>query len=417
MNSLTVFTEFLLMDVPGSQELQVLQEVEFAFLVVTSFDCCVVICHPLHYRVMITLNLSSQATAGSWASGLLYSAVHTGCMFRLPFTKINVIQQYFCDVPQILRISSSDIQFSEFVIIARYTHGEKVDIYNATTLTQFILIRLSDLPKVHYSLFVAFASIFQVTLVGNGAILLAIKTEAKLHTPMYFFLANLSLLDIFCPSTTVPKMLPNLLTEDHSISFVGCALQLYFLVALAGTEVFLLAVMAYDQYVAICFALCYSVIITKAHCAQLVSETWAAGFLDSTIHTMSTFSLYFCKSNLVNQYYCDIPPVVALSCSSTYVTEMLVLVVGGISGFICFLITLISYVYIISTILKIQSEEGKCKTFSTCASHLLVVCLFYGTVIFTYIQPSSIRHSPARDRLISMLFGVITQCSTWSSTA
>ncbi|XP_012924943.1 olfactory receptor 5V1-like, partial [Heterocephalus glaber] len=275
-----------------------------------------------------------------------------------------------------------------------------MDIYNVTSVTQFILIGLSDLPKVRYPLFVAFAIIYQVTLVGNGAILLAIGTEKKLHTPMYFFLGNLSLLDIFCPSTTVPKMLYNLLTEDHSISFVGCALQLYFLVALAGTEVFLLAVMAYDRYVAICFPLHYSVIITKARCAQLVSGTWAAGFLNSTIHTMSTFSLSFCKSNLVNQYYCDIPPVVALSCSSTYVAEMLVLVVAGISGFISFLTTLISYVYIISTILKIQSAEGKHKAFSTCASHLVVVCLFYGTAIFTYIRPSSSRHSPARDRLI-----------------
>ncbi|XP_010613392.1 olfactory receptor 5V1 [Fukomys damarensis] len=283
-----------------------------------------------------------------------------------------------------------------------------MDVYNGTTVTHFILTGLSHLPEVRYPLFVAFAIIYQVTLVGNGSILLAIGTEAKLHTPMYYFLANLSLLDMFCPSTTVPKMLHNLLTEDHSISFVGCALQLYFLVALGGTEIFLLAVMAYDRYVAICFPLRYSVIITKARCAQLVCGTWAAGFLNSTIHTVSTFSLSFCRSNLVHQYYCDIPPVVALSCSSTYVAEMLVLVVGGFSGSISFLTTLISYVYIISTILKIQSAEGKHKAFSTCTSHLLVVCLFYGTAIFTYIRPSSSRHSPARDRLISMLYGVIT---------
>ncbi|XP_003479553.2 olfactory receptor 5V1-like [Cavia porcellus] len=283
-----------------------------------------------------------------------------------------------------------------------------MDAYNVTTVTQFILIGLSDLPEVRYPLFVAFAIIYQLTLLGNGAILLAIGTEARLHMPMYYFLANLSLIDIFCPSTTVPKMLHNLVTEDHSISFVGCALQLYFLVGLVGTEVFLLAVMAYDRYVAICFPLRYSIIISKARCAQLVLGTWAAGFLNSTIHTVSTFSLSFCRSNLVNQYYCDIPPVVALSCSSTYVAEMLALVIGGVFGTSAFLTTLISYVYIISTILKIQSAEGKRKAFSTCTSHLLVVCLFYGTAIFTYIRPSSSRHSPARDRLISMLYGVIT---------
>jgi olfactory receptor len=244
--------------------------------------------------------------------------------------------------------------------------------------------------------------------VGNGAILLAIGTEKNLHSPMYYFLVNLSLLDIFCPSATVPKMLRNLLTEKHSISFVGCAFQLYFLVALAGTEVFLLAVMAYDRFVAICFPLHYTLIMTKVHCVQLVSGTWAAGFLNSLIHTVSTFSLTFCNSNQVNQYYCDIPPVLALSCSSTYMAEMLVLMIGSILGIGAFLTTLISYTYIISTILKIQSAEGKHKAFSTCASHLRVVCMFYGTTIFTYILPSSSQHSLARDRLISMLYGVIT---------
>nr|XP_048291307.1 olfactory receptor 5V1-like [Myodes glareolus] len=283
-----------------------------------------------------------------------------------------------------------------------------MDAYNLTTVTQFILIGLSDLPEVRYPLFMAFIIIYQITLLGNGIILLAIVTGRKLQTPMYYLLANLSLLDIFCPSTTVPKILKNLLTEDHSISFIGCALQLYFLVALTGTEVFLLAVMAYDRYVAICFPLRYSLIMTKDRCVQLLFGTWAAGFLNSFIHTMSTFSLSFCKSNQVKQYYCDIPPLMALSCSSTYMAKMLVFVEGGILSFGAFLITLVSYIYIVSTILKIQSVEGKQKAFSTCASHLLVVFLFYGTAIFTYIHPSSSQYSPAGDRLISMLYAVIT---------
>uniref|UniRef100_G1TP91 Olfactory receptor n=1 Tax=Oryctolagus cuniculus TaxID=9986 RepID=G1TP91_RABIT len=282
------------------------------------------------------------------------------------------------------------------------------DVHNLSTVAQFVLMGLSDLPKVRYPLFVVFAIIYQITLVGNGAILLAIGTEKKLHTPMYYFLANLSLIDMFCSSTTVPKMLQNLLTEERGISFIGCALQLYFLVALMGTEVFLLAVMAYDRYVAICFPLRYTLLMTKVLCVQLSSGTWAAGFLNSFIHTMSTFKLSFCKSNLVDQYYCDIPQIVALSCSSTYMAEMLALVIGGIFGISAFLTTLISYIYIISSILRIQSVEGKRKAFSTCASHLLVVCLFYGTAIFTYMRRSSSRHSPARDRLISMLYGIIT---------
>ncbi|XP_007956930.1 olfactory receptor 5V1-like [Orycteropus afer afer] len=283
-----------------------------------------------------------------------------------------------------------------------------MDASNLTTVTEFVLIGFSDLPEVRYPLFVVFAAIYQVTLVGNGAILLAIGTEKKLQTPMYYFLANLSILDIFCPSSTVPKMLENLLTKKESISFVGCAFQLFFLVALLGTEVFLLSVMAYDRYVAICFPLRYTLIMTKGRCAKLTAGTWAAGFLNSLLHTVFTFHLSFCESNKVNQYYCDIPPVVALSCSSTYVAETLSLVIGGVSGSSTFLITGISYIYIISTILKIKSAEGKRKAFSTCASHLLVVSLFYGTMLLNYVRPSSSHNSPARDRLISMMNGVIT---------
>ncbi|KAG8509308.1 Olfactory receptor 5V1 [Galemys pyrenaicus] len=166
--------------------------------------------------------------------------------------------------------------------------------------------------------------------------------------------------------------------------------------------------MAYDRYVAICFPLRYSLIVTKARCVLLTAGTWTAGFLNSLLHTVSTFSLSFCSSNRVNQYYCDIPPVVALACSSTCVAEMLVLVVGGILGIGAYLVTFISYIYIISAILRIRSAEGKRRAFSTCASHLLVVCLFYGTAIFTYVRPSSLQHTAARDRLISMLYGVIT---------
>ncbi|XP_036861101.2 olfactory receptor 5V1-like [Manis javanica] len=283
-----------------------------------------------------------------------------------------------------------------------------MDGYNLTPVTHFILAGLSDLPEVRYPLFLVFVITYQVTLVGNRAILLAIGTEKKLRTPMYYFLANLSLLDIFCPSATIPKMLDNLLTGNHSISFLGCALQLYFLVALTGTKVFLLAATAYDRYVAICFPLRYTLIMTKGHCAQLAAGTWATGFLNSLLHTVSTFRLSFCKSNRVNQYYCDIPQLVALSSSSTYTVEMLVFIIGGILAISAFLITIISYIYIISTILKIQSVEGKQKAFSTWASHLLVVCLFCVTAIFTYIRPSSSHHSLDRDRLIAMLYGVIT---------
>ncbi|XP_015284300.1 PREDICTED: olfactory receptor 5V1-like, partial [Gekko japonicus] len=163
----------------------------------------------------------------------------------------------------------------------------------------------------------------------------------------------------------------------------------------------------YDRYVAICNPLRYTVIMSKKLCLQMVAGTWTTGFLNSLLHTVLTFILPYCKSNRVNQYYCDIPPVLALSCASTYLAEMVVLIVGGIFGVGAFLVTLVSYVYIISTILRIRSAEGKRKAFSTCASHLVVVGLFYGTTIFTYIRPSS-SHHPDQDRLVSMLYGVVT---------
>ncbi|XP_028558680.2 olfactory receptor 5V1-like [Podarcis muralis] len=278
---------------------------------------------------------------------------------------------------------------------------------NITVVTEFILMGLSDLPAVRFSLFAAFLLIYLVTLLGNGTILLAIEADSHLHNPMYFFLTNLSLLDICCPTVTVPKMLENLLSERNTISFAGCVLQVYFLIALAGTEVFLLSAMAYDRYVAICNPLRYMVIMSKKLCLQMAAGTWVTGFLHSLLHTVMTFTLPFCTSNRVNQYYCDIPPVLALSCASTYVAEMVVFIVGGILGVGAFMVTLVSYIHIISTILRIRSSDGKHKAFSTCASHLIVVCLFYGTILFTYLRPSS-SHHPDQDRMVSMLYGVIT---------
>uniref|UniRef100_A0A8C5RVE7 G-protein coupled receptors family 1 profile domain-containing protein n=1 Tax=Laticauda laticaudata TaxID=8630 RepID=A0A8C5RVE7_LATLA len=213
-------------------------------------------------------------------------------------------------------------------------------------MTEFILMGLSDIPAVHFSLFVIILLIYLVTLLGNGTMLLAIGTKSQLHNPMYFFL--------------MPKMLENLLIECSSISFTGCVLQLYFLVALARTEIFLLAVMAYDCYL----------------CLQMTAGAWVTGFLNSLLHTTLMFILPYCNSNRINQFYCDIPPILALSCASTYVAEMVILI-------------------------------GKCKAFSTCTSHLIVVCLFYGTIIFTYIRLSSSYH-PDQDRLVSMVYGMIT---------
>uniref|UniRef100_A0A8D0HTG9 Olfactory receptor n=1 Tax=Sphenodon punctatus TaxID=8508 RepID=A0A8D0HTG9_SPHPU len=278
---------------------------------------------------------------------------------------------------------------------------------NITNMKEFVLVGLSDLPVVRFSLFAIFLLIYLTTLAGNMAILVAIGTDARLQSPMFFFLSNLSFLDLLCPTVTVPKMLEIFLTDDKTISFAGCMLQLYFLIDVVGTEIFLLAVMAYDRYVAICNPLQYTTIMNKKLCSQLAAGTWIAGCLNSILHTTFTFTLSFCGSNKVNQYYCDIPPVMALSCSSTYASEMVLLVVAGVLGSSAFLVTLISYVYILFAILRMRSTNGRRKAFSTCGSHLTVVCLFYGTTISTYVRPSS-TYSPKQDRVVSMLYGLIT---------
>lgn len=278
---------------------------------------------------------------------------------------------------------------------------------NLSTASEFVLVGLSDAPQVRFLLSVLFLIIYLATMAGNIMILIAIGTDTRLHNPMYFFLGNLSLLDILCPTVTVPKMLDALLLENKVISFPGCVLQLFFLIDAVGTEIFLLAVMAYDRYIAICHPLQYMHIVSTKLCAHLAVGTWLVGLVNSLLHTSLIFTLSFCGSNEVDQYYCDIPPVLALSCLPTYNRELVILLVTGILGSSAFVITLISYIYILLAILSMKSSESRHKAFSTCGSHLTVVCLFYGTTICTYVRPSS-TYSPQQDRIVSMLYEILT---------
>lgn len=278
---------------------------------------------------------------------------------------------------------------------------------NLSTVAEFVLVGLSDVLEIRLLLSLLCLTVYLATIAGNITLLVAISTDARLHQPMYFFLGNLSLLDIFCPTVTVPKMLEALLLENKVISFSGCKVQLFFLVDVVGTEIFLLAVMAYDRYVAICHPLQYVNVVTMKVCAHLATGTWVAGFLNSLLHTSLVFTLFFCDSNEVDQYYCDIPPMLAISCSPTYSRELVILTVAGVLGSSAFAITLISYIYILWAILGKNSSESRHKALSTCGSHLTVVCLFYGTTICTYVRPSS-TYSPHRDRVVPMLYGILT---------
>nr|XP_033780422.1 olfactory receptor 5V1-like [Geotrypetes seraphini] len=278
---------------------------------------------------------------------------------------------------------------------------------NQTLVTEFILLGLANSHQQELILFGVFLIIYLMTLTGNMLIIVTVSIFPVFNTPMYFFLRNLSFLDICFTSTTVPKMLMNFLAQAKTISFIGCITQMYSFIALGSVECILLAVMSYDRYMAICKPLHYTTIMNRTVCTLLAAASWSLASLNSLIHTALAFRLPFCGSNQINHFFCDIPPVLELACADTSINEIMIYSSGGsvIVGS-CFFI-LLSYIYIISAIIKIRSREGRLKAFSTCASHLTVVGLFFGTAIFTYIRPTS-TYSLDQDRVIPVLFGIVT---------
>uniref|UniRef100_A0A8C0IR01 Olfactory receptor n=1 Tax=Chelonoidis abingdonii TaxID=106734 RepID=A0A8C0IR01_CHEAB len=280
------------------------------------------------------------------------------------------------------------------------------DARNQTGVPEFILLGFSDHPQVQLILFVAFASAYAAALLGNLSIITVICSQPGLHTPMYFFLVNLSLLDIGCVTSTVPQMLKNLLAQKKAISFQGCLAQMYFFSAFLATELLLLTGMAFDRYVAICNPLRYSLVMSWRTCCRLAVGVWASGFLISLPHTLSLLRLSFCGPNIINHFFCELPPLLQLSCSNTSYNQTLALVTDLFLGIGCFFLTLLSYVYIVFSVLKIQSAAGKRKAFSTCSSHVMVVTLFYSTVIYTYVRPPSAYLD--RDKAVAALYTMVT---------
>ncbi|KAM3936490.1 olfactory receptor 5V1-like [Leptodactylus fuscus] len=278
---------------------------------------------------------------------------------------------------------------------------------NQSLLTEFLLLGLTEVPSIKILLFIALLLMYVLTLMGNIAIILIIQLDKNLNTPMYFFLENLSFLDICYTSTTMPKMLETLIVNHRAISFSACAFQMYFFVAFVGTECVLLGIMSYDRFLAICRPLHYSTFMCKKVCIALASISWLCGFTNSVVHTAFTFRLRFCHSNMISYYFCDIPPLLMLSCDDTSVNETLLLTIGVFIGWTPFLCIIVSYIYIIVTILKIKSTQGRNKSFSTCISHLSVVILYYGSAIFSYVRPVS-TYSMDKDKLISVLYSIVT---------
>ncbi|XP_030046655.1 olfactory receptor 1020-like [Microcaecilia unicolor] len=277
---------------------------------------------------------------------------------------------------------------------------------NQTSITEIILLGFSDLSKLQNLLFTAFLAMYALTLLGNIGIIILIRIDPQLHTPMYLFLSNLSFVDICYSSTVTPRALANFITEKKSMSLIGCATQFYFIAMLASAECFLLSMMAYDRYIAICNPLLYTAVMTKKVCIQLLGNAYIISLTYSLIQTGNIFSMSFCGSNKINHFYCDAPPLLKLSCSDTFFNEIILSTFASIVTLLNAVAIFLSYIYIISAILKIRSATGRQKAFSTCASHFMTVVLFFGTLVFMYVSPSS-RYSLNKNRLTSVIYTMV----------
>ncbi|XP_076970957.1 olfactory receptor 5A2-like [Tamandua tetradactyla] len=277
---------------------------------------------------------------------------------------------------------------------------------NNTYVTKFVLLGFSDHPQMKIFLFVSFLGIYLMTLAWNLSLIALIRLDSHLHTPMYFFLCNLSFLDICYASSTAPKMLSGIITEWKTISFLGCAMQYFVFCGMGLTECFLLAAMAYDRYAAICNPLLYTTLVSHTFCLKMVGGSYVGGFLSSLTETYSVYHHDFCGPNTINHFFCDLPPVLALSCSDTFTSQVVNFVVGIVVGVVSAIVVLISYGFIVAAVLKISSAKGRTKAFNTCASHLTTVTLFYGSGLFMYMQPSS-SYSLNQDKVVSIFYAVL----------
>ncbi|XP_066468879.1 olfactory receptor 10K2-like [Tiliqua scincoides] len=278
---------------------------------------------------------------------------------------------------------------------------------HSNVMGEFIMLGFSNLAEYEVPLFWVFLAMHLVTLSGHLTIVVVTLIDPSLHNPMYFFLRNLSSIEICYTLVIVPKMLANFLAKSRKLSLTECAVQMYFFIALGTSECFLLAVMAYDRYVAICNPLCYALIMCRALCLQLVVAVCTTGFILSLCLTALIFRLPFCGSHEINHFFCDIPPVLFLACSDTHTDEVLVFVACLLALLVPFLLILISYVFIAESILRIKCSQGRKKAFSTCAAHLVVAVLHYGCAIFIYIRPKA-SYSLEQDKMVSLIYTNVT---------
>ncbi|XP_010845823.1 PREDICTED: olfactory receptor 3A1-like [Bison bison bison] len=278
---------------------------------------------------------------------------------------------------------------------------------NGTAVAEFILLGLVEMPGLWPAVFVLFLFAYLVTVGGNLSILAAILVEPKLHTPMYFFLGNLSVLDMGCITVTVPSMLGRLLSHKRTVPYAACLTQLFFFHLLVGVDCFLLTAMAYDRFLAICRPLTYSTRMSQTVQRILVAVSWACAFSNALTHTVAISTLNFCGPNVINHFYCDLPQLFQLSCSSTQLNKLLLFGLGVLIAGAPMILIVTSYIHVAAAVLRIRSAEGRKKAFSTCGSHLTVVGIFYGTGIFSYMRLGSVEASD-KDKGIGILNTIIS---------
>ncbi|KAM3654527.1 olfactory receptor 14C36-like [Ammospiza maritima maritima] len=277
---------------------------------------------------------------------------------------------------------------------------------NSSSIRHFLLLALADTRQLQLLHFCLLLGISLAALLGNGLIISAVACGHHLHTPMFFFLPNLALSDLGMICTTVPKAMHNSLWDTRDISYTGCAAQLFFFMFFIGAEFYLLTIMCYDRYVSICKPLHYGTLLGSRACAHMAAAAWASGFLYSLLHTANTFSLPLCHGNALGQFFCEIPHILKLSCSKSQLRAVGLLAVSACLVFGCFVFIVFSYVQIFRAVLRIPSEQGRHKAFSTCLPHLAVLSVFISTATFAYLKPPNIS-SPSLDVVLSVLYSVV----------
>ncbi|NXF55873.1 O14AG protein, partial [Oceanites oceanicus] len=277
---------------------------------------------------------------------------------------------------------------------------------NSSSITQFLLLAFADTRELQLLTFWLFLGIYLAAFLGNGLIFTAVACDHRLHTPMYFFLLNLSLIDLGSITTTVPKAMANSLWDTRAISYSGCAAQLFMLAFFIPAELYLLTIMAYDRYVAICKPLHYGTLLGSTACVNMAAAAWGSGFLTAVLHTANTFSLPLCKGNALDQFFCEIPQILKFSCSDAYLREVGLLVITVCFVYGCFVFIVVSYVEIFRAVLSIPSKQGRHKAFSMCLPHLAVVSLFVSTAVFSNLKSPSMS-SPFLDVVVAILYLVV----------